>query len=45
MKRLALATTAALLASTSALAQDEFYDDRWYTTFIGGALRRSTTTG
>jgi OOP family OmpA-OmpF porin len=36
MKRLALAATAALLASTTVLAQDEFYDDRWYTTFSGG---------
>src|SRR6056297_321001 len=37
MKRLALAISAALLASTSALAQDTFYDDRWYVTVSGGA--------
>ncbi|NKI35900.1 OmpA family protein [Wenzhouxiangella sp. XN79A] len=37
MKRLALAVSAALLASTNALAQDDHYDDRWYVTVSGGA--------
>ena len=35
MKRLALAICG-VLAANAVVAQDEFYDDRWYWTGIGG---------